>query len=215
MVNKPVITRERVIRAALDTIDLHGLGGFKLEIVARSIGVRAPSLYYHFKDKSELFGEVVLSLLREVEIPDDVASGDWEDALVDICVRTRRTILLHYKAAPLILEFAPRRIFLEAYEKWMRQCPFPVDVHMLLIEGIEKLTFGAAVFAASERARADGAPPAADPRAYPNLHRALRANRWDDEQMFVQTIRTFVGGVARKADPTLSDGHAPARKGDE
>lgn len=199
MVNKPVISRERVISAALATIDAHGLGGFKLEIVARSIGVRAPSLYYHFRDKSELFGEVVLSLLQKVDIPDDIAADAWEAALIDICVQTRRQILFHYRAAPLLLEFAPRSIFLEAYEKWVRQCPYPVAVHMLLVEGIEKLTFGSAVFAAGERMRTESAAAADHRRDYPHLNRALRASPWDDEQMFVETIRTFVAGLAGRA----------------
>lgn len=196
MVNKPVISRERVISAALATIDAHGLGGFKLEIVARSIGVRAPSLYYHFRDKSELLGEVVLSLLQKVEIPDDIAADAWEDALIDICLQTRRQIMSHYKAAPLLLEYAPRSIFLEAYEKWMRQCPYPVAVHMLLVEGIEKLTFGSAVFAASERMRIATASTLDHRGDYPHLNRARRTNPWDDEQMFVETIRTFVRGLA-------------------
>ena len=63
---KPLITRERAARAALGVIDVQGLDSLSLELVARRIGVKAPSLYYHFKDNTELLAEVARLLLVDI-----------------------------------------------------------------------------------------------------------------------------------------------------
>lgn len=195
---KPLISRERAARAALDVIDVQGLNALSLEQVARQIGVRAPSLYHHFKDKSELLSEVALCILQDIEAP-FVDPDRWEDTLVGLCVAARRTILLHPNAAPLLLEFFPRRIFLQAYDFWTSLCPYPPEFQMVILEGSEKLTFGSALFAAASRSRGIAAMPEFSASEFPHLAGAVRANVHDDEGLFVETLRTFIAGIAAKA----------------
>lgn len=195
---KPLISRERAARAALDVIDVQGLNALSLEQVARQIGVRAPSLYHHFKDKSELLSEVALCILQDIEAP-FVDPERWEDTLVGLCVAARRTILLHPNAAPLLLEFFPRRIFLQAYDFWTSLCPYPPEFQMVILEGSEKLTFGSALFAAASRSRGISAMPEFSSSEFPHLAGAVRANAHDDEGLFVETLRTFIAGIAANA----------------
>src|SRR3546814_3495147 len=62
---KPLISRDRAARAALGAIDIHGLEALSLELVAQRLGVKAPSLYYHFKHKrSEEPTSELQSLMR-------------------------------------------------------------------------------------------------------------------------------------------------------
>lgn len=196
--DKPLISRERAARAALDVIDVQGLGGLSLELVARQIGVKAPSLYYHFKDKSELLSEVALCILRDIKAP-FVDPNRWEDTLVGLCVATRRAILLHPNAAPLLLEFFPKRIFLKAYDYWTSLCPYPANLQLMILEGCEKLTFGSALFAAASRTKGIPPIPEFDPAQYPHLNGAVRANLHDDEGLFVESLRTFLAGIAVRA----------------
>lgn len=197
--DKPLISRERAARAALDVIDTQGLAGLNLELVARRIGVKAPSLYYHFKDKSELLSEVALCIFRDIKVSFG-ATDRWDDMLVNVSVATRRTILLHPSAAPLLLEFFPRHIFLRAYDYWIAKCPYPAHVQLMISEGLEKLTYGSALFAAASRAKGVPPIPDFDPVELPHLASAIRANLHDEEGLFVQTIQAFLAGSAVLAD---------------
>lgn len=197
--DKPLISRERAARAALDVIDVQGLGGLSLELVARQIGVKAPSLYYHFKDKSELLGEVAFLILHDVKVTFTTADR-WDDMLTNVCLATRRAILLHPNAAPLLLEYFPRRIFLRAYDFWVAKCPYPARYQLMISEGLEKMTYGSALFAAASRAKGVPPLPDFDPAAFPNLAVAVRANPHDEEGLFVQTIRAFLAGAAALAE---------------
>lgn len=208
--DKPLISRERAARAALDVIDTQGLNSLSLELVARQLGVKAPSLYYHFKDKNELLSEVALCILRDVKAP-FVDTDRWEETLIGLCLATRRTILLHPNAAPLLLEFFPRQIFLKAYDYWTAICPYPDDLQLMILEGSEKITFGSALFAAAARTRGMPAMPDFDRKALPALTRAVRANAHDEEGLFIATLETFLEGVRAVAEAAGKT--APARAG--
>ncbi|MFW6093532.1 MAG: TetR/AcrR family transcriptional regulator [Pseudomonadota bacterium] len=196
---KPLISRERAARAALDVIDVQGLHALSVEQVARRLGVRAPSLYYHFKDKAELLAEVSRHILTEVEVPQ--AEGlDWERTLIELCRATRRAILQHPNAAPLLLEFFPRRLLLSAYDFWTAKCPYPPEMQLAIVEGVEKLTYGSALFAAAGRAYGIDPMPDFDPERYPALSAAVRANPHDEEQLFIETVETLLAGFRARYD---------------
>jgi AcrR family transcriptional regulator len=205
--SKQLISRERAARAALAVIDIHGIEAFSVEMVARRMGVRAPSLYYHFSDKSELLSEAARLILTDIELPtqDD---GDWVDAAIAVSVAVRRSILQHPKAAFLLLQFFPRHLLLRAYDLRYANCPVSEDQVMSVLEGAEKLTFGSALFEASSRARGVDPMPPFDPDRLPTLAKAIRANRLSDEELFVETLlRFFAGfGIGKLAA-------APARAG--
>jgi TetR/AcrR family transcriptional regulator, tetracycline repressor protein len=201
----PLITRERAARAALGVIDVQGLEGLSLELVARRLGVKAPSLYYHFRDKASLLEEVARLILVESGTPRRI-DNDWKGNLIRLCVGVRRSILQHPNAAPLLLQFFPRHLLLPTYDRAVADYPFPVEYHMMMIEGLEKLTFGSAFFEAAARARSVEPMPEFDPDELPHLAEAIRANVFDDEELFVETLETFIlGSWARlKTDRRVS-----------
>ncbi len=191
---KPLISREAATKAALAVIDEAGLESFSLGEVARRMDVKAPSLYYHFKDKAELLGEVARFILLDTGY-DDEAEGGWEERTITLCIETRRTLLRHPRAAPLILQFFPRHLLLSAYEHAVEGYPRTRELHMAILEGIEKLTFGDALFEAAARARDLPAMPEIDADKYPNLAQSVTANKLDDEGVFTEALRMFFAGV--------------------
>lgn len=196
------ITRDGSVRAALDIIDQEGLDALSLELVARRLGVKAPSLYYHFKDKAELLSEVARLVLTDLDLPGPAEAEPWEEAMVRVCVATRRALLRHPNTAPLLLQFFPRHIMLRGYDRWIADCPYPPDTHMTLLEGTEKLTYGSALFAAAAHARSVLAMPPIDTTRTPHLARARDANPHDPEALFEATIRTYLAGFRARARPS-------------
>lgn len=223
---KPLISRDRAARAALGVIDIHGLDALSLELVSQRMGVKAPSLYYHFHSKAELLSEVAKMILLDVKIPEH-APEDWEGAVLDLNVAVRRSILQHPNAAPLLLQFFPRRLLLAAYDRWIAGCPLPMEQRMVLIEGLEKLTFGSALFEAAYRSQGIEPMPDFDRARLPHLAEAVRTNALDSEAAFIETLRRYLAGFhmslgnakpvpptprTAKVKPTAAVAPAPLKK---
>jgi hypothetical protein len=84
-------------------------------------------------------------------------------------------------------------------------------LHVVISEGLEKLTFGSILFEASARARGIASMPAFDAERYPILARSIAANPFDDEGRFVQALRIFLAGVKVLTDD--GTGAAPPQAG--
>ncbi|SEH19308.1 transcriptional regulator, TetR family [Sphingopyxis sp. YR583] len=195
--SKPLISRSNAAEAALEVIDERGLEELSLSLVAKKIGVRPPSLYHHFKDKSELLQEVARIML--VKMPAVSATGQsFEEQIIARCVATRQTLLKHPNAAPLILRYFPRYMLLSAYDRAASEEPYPTPIKMTVIDAVEKYTYGAALFEASARARGIEPMPAVDAEKYPSLAKAIADNPFDDEQLFVESLRLFLVGVRER-----------------
>lgn len=189
-----LITRQSATEAALAVIDEHGLDDFSLNSVARAMGVKAPSLYYHFADKAELLSEVARLILSETDYRDK-SDSDWESMTIRLCVGTRRALLRHPHAAPLILQFFPRHLLLDAYEHTVKSYPDTRSLHMAILEGIEKLTFGSALFAAAAIAKGSPPMPGVEASRFPHLAQSIAASPFDEEQTFIEALRMLIAGV--------------------
>ena len=82
--------------------------------------------------------EVARIMLVRITLMD---SGDesYEERIVAICVSTRRALLKHPNAAPLILRYFPKHMLLAAYDRAARDEPFPTSIQLVVIEAIERL----------------------------------------------------------------------------
>ncbi len=193
-----LITRDGAIQAALDVIDEGGLTGFNLAMVAKRLGVAAPSLYHHFRDREEVLAEVARLLLARADPPDRPQSADWRTLMVDLAIAARRSILCHPKAAPLLMMFPPRHVAVTSYERSLRvltRCGVPPELHLALVSGVEAILFGSALLASGARVQGIGLLPVLDPEKYPALVAAVGANPLEEEAMFVATVEGFLEGV--------------------
>ena len=61
------LTRERVLRTAMDLADRDGLDALTMRALADELGVEAMSLYYHLPNKSAILDGVVEVAFEEIE----------------------------------------------------------------------------------------------------------------------------------------------------
>jgi AcrR family transcriptional regulator len=54
-------TRERIMRAAMQLFVAHGIDAVSLRDIADAVGIKAPSLYAHFKSREALVAEMFLT----------------------------------------------------------------------------------------------------------------------------------------------------------
>lgn len=193
-----MISRSGAAEAALAVIDEHGLDGFNMALVAKRLGVKPPSLYHHFRDRREVLAEVALLLLDPGTL--ELNEVDWAERLIELCLKTRRSLLKHPKAALLILQYFPRHLLLDEYDRAAREDPLAAELHMAVIEGTEKITFGSALFEAYSRSTDVPSFPPVDAATYPTLTASLAANPFGDEELFVETLRMFLAGATVRGE---------------
>ncbi|MFD4478457.1 MULTISPECIES: TetR/AcrR family transcriptional regulator C-terminal domain-containing protein [unclassified Streptomyces] len=96
------LDRTRVARAALKLLNETGLEGLSLRAIAKELDVKAPALYWHFKDKQALLDEMATEMLRRMseELAADAPTGaEWPDALSAALRGLRRHLLMYRDGA--------------------------------------------------------------------------------------------------------------------
>jgi len=72
------LSRERILRAAFDHADEHGLAAVTMRSVAGRLGVEAMSLYHHVPSKKAVLDGLVDLLVQVAELPSgDVTAEEW------------------------------------------------------------------------------------------------------------------------------------------
>ncbi|WP_019875197.1 TetR family transcriptional regulator [Sporichthya polymorpha] len=202
--SQPLLTRESVVAAALRIIDAEGLTACSTPRLAREFGVRAPSLYHHFADRADIMAEVARLVVRQTPFPKERDPEKWMDWFVEQAVNFRRTILKHPNVAPILLEFLPRdqlSVLYDSAAELMTEAGVPVEVHALVLDGLETLTVGAALITATKGAENRSTPfPALNPATDTNLARAVAANPWNTtEELFAEVVRAMLRGAMVQA----------------
>ncbi|OFV79662.1 MAG: hypothetical protein A2W26_06795 [Acidobacteria bacterium RBG_16_64_8] len=95
------LTRDRICEAALEAIDEAGLESVSMRALAKSLGIKASSLYYHFRGKEELMTGIAEYLYRKLGQPP--TGGGWEDQVRGTFIQLQEFIQEHPNAAPLLL----------------------------------------------------------------------------------------------------------------
>lgn len=202
----PLISRETAVRAGLEVIDEIGLETFSLPMLAQKLGVKAPSLYHHFRDKSEVLAEIARQLMLDADEPRRRPAEDWQEAVLNLSVAAYRSMLRHPNAVPLLLLYPPRHVVLSGYERTLRKFEkrgVAPELRMLISLGLDNILMGFALTAAYARAKGLPPFPVYDPAEFPSLAAAVKANPFDEEQIFVATIRAFLAGVSQPSSQLL------------
>lgn len=105
------LTRERVLRTAMDLADRDGLDALTMRALADELGVEAMSLYYHLPNKSAILDGVVEVAFEEIErevggLDASTAGADpatWTAALRERILGARR-VLLRHPWVPVVME---------------------------------------------------------------------------------------------------------------
>ena len=108
------LSRERVLRAAVELADESGLDALTMRGLARQLGVEAMSLYHHVPNKEAILDGVVDVVLDEILAAVEQADGpepedDWLTAL-RVRILTARQVLLRHRWAPRVLETRTKTI---------------------------------------------------------------------------------------------------------
>ena len=93
------MSRERVLRAAIDFADANGIESLSMRKLARELGVEAMTLYYYVANKNDLLEGMADLIAEEIELPSD--DVDWREATRTRATSAHAVLVRHHWASPL------------------------------------------------------------------------------------------------------------------
>jgi AcrR family transcriptional regulator len=93
------MSRERVLRAAIDFADRAGIESLSMRKLARELGVEAMTLYYYVASKKDLLEGMADLVAEEIELP--ASDVDWREATRRRAASAHEVLARHHWASPL------------------------------------------------------------------------------------------------------------------
>ncbi|MFH8251997.1 TetR/AcrR family transcriptional regulator C-terminal domain-containing protein [Microbacterium sp. B2969] len=173
------LTRHDVIVGALALADADGLDALSLRSLATRLGVQAPTLYWHVRNKAELLDALADRIMDDVL--DDLAvpqpGSDWRDWLLGAAVGMRATLLRHADGARIVAGARAslrRADFAERAVTVLVEAGVSVGEARLVVLAVERFTIGYVLDEQSPQPDdADRPAPEELMRRLPNLTRAI------------------------------------------
>lgn len=113
-VRKAILSRELIVRAALDLIDEGGVEGLTMRALGRSLGVQAMSLYRYVPSRDALLDGVQEAVVREIR--PQQPTGSWQGDVSALARELRRVLARHPRAIALFARPAATEETFEAVE---------------------------------------------------------------------------------------------------
>jgi AcrR family transcriptional regulator len=100
------LERDRIITAALELMDNHGVRWLTMRRLAAELGVTPAAVYWHIGSKDELWAAVVDHAMSTLSIDSDPAQG-WQARVRLFMTQVRASLLAHPCVPELTLRVAP------------------------------------------------------------------------------------------------------------
>lgn len=95
------LTRERVLRAAIEMADAEGIDALSMRKLAQALGVEAMSLYNHVANKDEVLDAITDLVVGEIKAP--VPGTEWKRAMRERAFSAHAVLMAHPWASMLIV----------------------------------------------------------------------------------------------------------------
>jgi TetR/AcrR family tetracycline transcriptional repressor len=216
------ITQGEVVRTAMRLLDDVGLEGLTLRRLGCKLGVSAPTLYWHVRDKRALLDLVAEAIIAEHRSPVRPAHGQpWWEWLTDGAWAQYRALVGHRDAALVVAGNRPTEGSLPVIEQTIGslvEVGFPPREALESVLIVGRFVLGSALEHQAEAARgaATETDPALDIRLrdaddLPNLEAAARTGLPPDpDSTFRRGLALIVTGLrARHSELTSTPVLAP------
>ena len=217
------LSQEQVVRTAVDLLAEAGLEALTLRRLATELGVSAPTLYWHVRNKRQLLDLMAEALVARAGRSTSPAHGQpWWEWLAERARLMFRVLTSHRDAALVVAGNRPTEATLPDIEQVLASLVtvgFPPAEALRIVLSIGNYVIGCAVEHQAEAARDDD--PERDARLLeqaehlPNLQGAVAALRQPgpaDDAGFEYGLALLIAGV-RANHAQLTEASRPALRG--
>jgi TetR/AcrR family transcriptional regulator, tetracycline repressor protein len=210
------LSKAGIVQAALGVLDEAGFDGLTVRAVASRLGVQAPALYWHVRDKQELIDEMATTVWRQVVaeltvLPD---SWPWDRVMTEFAMITRRALLAHRDGARVFSgTYLTDAGVLEAQERGLAKMTGEgftlanvVRAYSLIYSFtigfcIEEQSVAQAVAAGDERYSLDRRAERVDQQAHPLVVESGPEIFGDPDARFADLVAVIVDAASRMRTP--------------
>lgn len=197
------LTRDTVLRAALELLDEVGIDALSTRKLAERLGVQSPTLYWHFKNKGELLHAMAERIMLERHGQSGPKRGQsWRTWMAANARSFRQALLAYRDGARLHAGTRPREAHFDAIEakvRFLYDAGFTPEQSSALMMGLGRFVVGWVLEEQADTpmdapsSTEEGAP---DPDKYPLLARAwARLNSEDPDTAFERSLKVFLAGA--------------------
>jgi TetR/AcrR family transcriptional regulator, tetracycline repressor protein len=95
------LTKAAIVQAALDLLDEAGMDGLTVRALAARLGVQAPALYWHVRNKQALLDEMGTRIWRQIgDVMAELPAGlPWHEVMATYAETVRKELLSHRDGA--------------------------------------------------------------------------------------------------------------------
>ncbi len=97
-----ILNRETIARAGLALLDEKGSDGLTMRALAASLGVQAPALYWHVKNRRELIDLMGEAIMSDAHDGFDDTSAPWDIFLANGARALRQAMLRYHQGARIL-----------------------------------------------------------------------------------------------------------------
>ena len=141
---RPPLSRERVLRAAVDLADESGLDALTMRELGKRLGVEAMSLYNHVANKDDILDGILDLVVSEIDLPS--GDVDWRVAMRRRAVSAREVFARHSWASMLNdsrESSGPGRMY---YFDWvigtLRRAGFSIELAVHAFSALDSYVYG-------------------------------------------------------------------------
>lgn len=98
---QPQISEDRILEASWELLGEEGIEKFSMRRLADRLGIQAPSLYWYFKGKQELYQRLA-NRVSKIVLEEFDSDGDWKEQLSGFAI-TVRNVLRRYPCSTQLM----------------------------------------------------------------------------------------------------------------
>ncbi|ADO54962.1 TetR/AcrR family transcriptional regulator C-terminal domain-containing protein [Paenibacillus polymyxa] len=98
---QPQISEDKILEASWELLGEDGIEKFSLRRLADRLGIQAPSLYWYFKSKQNLYQRLANQVSRLI-LEEFHSEGDWKEQLKELAI-TVRSVLIRYPCSTQLM----------------------------------------------------------------------------------------------------------------
>src|SRR5579872_5659660 len=91
---RDMLSREQIVRAAIDLLDAEGLDGLSMRSLGTRLGSAATAVYWHVESKANLIALAADRVWGEVSLP-DLAVTEWRTAAEEMATGLHAMLTSH------------------------------------------------------------------------------------------------------------------------
>ncbi|BFH59491.1 TetR/AcrR family transcriptional regulator [Paenibacillus azoreducens] len=98
---QPQISEDKILKASWELLGEEGIEKLSMRRLADRLGIQAPSLYWYFKSKQELYQRLA-NQVSKIILDEFHSEGDWREQLTGLAV-TVRSVLSRYPCSTQLM----------------------------------------------------------------------------------------------------------------